>query len=66
MLDADVFELEARLAEHRPEALLDVNGVAKMLHTTPTVVRSAAYLGSLPCIRIGSRLRFRPSDLVGR
>jgi hypothetical protein len=65
-IEARVSELEARLSESRPEALLDVNGAANILHMTPTPVRSAAYRGSLPCMRIGSRLRFGPSDLVGR
>jgi hypothetical protein len=55
-LEARVTELEARLSEHRPEALLDVDGAAEMLHMTPTAVRSAAYRGSLPCVRVGSPL----------
>jgi hypothetical protein len=63
-LEARVSELEARLSDRRPEALLDVNGAAQMLHMSPTAVRSAAYRGSLPCVRVGTRLRFRPSDLV--
>jgi hypothetical protein len=62
--EARVSELETRLSERRPEALLDVNGAAELLHMTPTAVRSAAYRGSLPCVRVGSRLRFWPSDLV--
>ena len=65
-LEARVSELEARLSARRPEALLDVHGAAQMLHMTPTAVRSAAYRGSLPCVRVGTRLRFRPSDFVGR
>jgi len=64
-LETRVSELEARLSARRPEALLDVNGAAEMLHMTPAAVRSAAYRGSLPCVRVGTRLRFRPSDLVG-
>ena len=49
-----------------PRALLDVKGASDLLHMTPTAVRSAAYRGSLPCVRVGSRLRFRPSELLPR
>jgi hypothetical protein len=64
-LEARVSELEARIAERRTEALLDVNGAAELLHMTAAAVRSAAYRGTLPCLRIGSRLRFRPTELIG-
>lgn len=64
-LRAKVEELEARLASPtEPENLVDMKGAAKLLGMTVTAVRSAAYRGSLPCLRVGSRLRFRPSDLL--
>jgi Helix-turn-helix domain len=63
-LKADVDELKARVAEHQLEALLDVAGAADLLHMTPAAVRSAAYRGTLPCVKVGSRLRFRPSELL--
>jgi hypothetical protein len=64
-LQARVAELEAKVAARsEAEALLDVAGAAEMLHMTPAAVRAAAYRGSLPCVRVGSRLRFRPSDLT--
>jgi excisionase family DNA binding protein len=64
-LQAKVAELEAKLASPAPpEDLLDVAGAAKLLGMTEGAVRSAAYRGSLPVVRVGSRLRFRPSDLV--
>jgi hypothetical protein len=64
-LQARVEQLEKELtARPRAEDLLDVNAAAKLLRMTPTAVRAAAYRGSIRCVRIGSRLRFRPSDLV--
>ena len=65
-LAARVKELEAKLTSHSTEALLDVEGAAKLLGMSEVAVRSAAYRGTLPCVRVGSRLRFRPSDLLRR
>jgi hypothetical protein len=31
---------------------------------TGAAVRAVTYRESLPCVRVGSRLRFRPSELV--
>ncbi len=64
-LHAEVEALKARLASPpSPEDLVDVAGAAKLLGMTKGAVRSAAYRGSLPVVRVGCRLRFRPSDLV--
>ncbi len=65
-LEARVAELEARAATPAPDALVDVEEAAKLLAMTPTAVRSAAQRGSLPVVRVGRRLRFRPADLVSR
>ncbi len=63
-LEARIEQLEASQAQRPPDDLVDVRGAAKLLGMTPTAVRSAAYRGSLPCVRVGTRLRFRPSDLL--
>ena len=66
-LQARVEELEARPASPAPpEELVDAAGAARLLGMTEAAVRSAAWRGSLPVVRVGSRLRFRPSDLAGR
>ena len=65
-LQAWVDQMEERLSQRQPAALLEVKGAADLLHMTPTAVRSAAYRGSLPCVRVGSGRRFRPSDLAPR
>jgi excisionase family DNA binding protein len=64
-LQERVRELEAKLAVGSfTEPLLDVKTAAEMLGMTPTAVRTAAYRGSIKCVRVGRRLRFRPSDLA--
>ena len=64
-LQAQVAEPQAKVnARSEAEALLDVAGAAQMLHMTPAAVRAAAYRGSLPCVRVESRSRFRPSELL--
>ena len=45
------------------QPLMQVNDVAKMLAVKPSTVRAYAERGSLPCVRVGNRLRFRPSDV---
>ena len=45
------------------EQLLTVDEVAGLLRLRPSTVRAYAERGSLPCARIGGRLRFRPSDV---
>jgi hypothetical protein len=57
-LEAEVAALKARLDEKsEAEALLDVAGAAKMLHMTPGAVRAAAYRGTQPRVKVGSRRR---------
>ena len=34
-----------------------------MLQLRPSTVRAYAERGSLSCVRVGNRLRFRPSDV---
>jgi hypothetical protein len=64
-LQARVSELEKRLEPRRDdEPLLDVRAAAELLGMTPTALRSAAYRGSIRCVRVGRRLRFRPSELA--
>ncbi len=46
------------------EALVDVEGAAKLLGMSAVAVRAAAYRGTLPSHHIGRRLRFRPSELL--
>jgi hypothetical protein len=46
------------------EDLLDSRGAAAFLKMTPAALRMAVYRGTVPCVRIGRRLRFRRSDLV--
>jgi hypothetical protein len=61
---AEVAALQAKVDGCEPEELLDVAGAARLLHMTPGAVRAAAYRGSLPCVRVGTPLRFRPSELL--
>ena len=47
------------------ERLLDVDDVAERLHVSAGWVRDHAVgrrLPSLPCVRLGCLIRFRPSD----
>ena len=48
------------------EELLDVRAAASFLSMTPAALRMAVYRGSIPCVHIGRRVRFRRSDLVRR
>ena len=57
-------ELEASLVE--PDRLVDVDHAAEILGMTKDAVRKAAYRGTLPCQRVGRRLRFRLRTLVQR
>lgn len=45
------------------EPLLTPTQVAELLAIKVTTVRAYAERGSLPRVRIGGRLRFRPSDV---
>ena len=46
--------------------LLDARTAATFLSMTPAALRMAVYRGSIPCVRIGRRLRFRRSELARR
>lgn len=48
------------------EDLLDARRAAAFLGMTPAALRMAVYRGTIPCVRIGRRLRFRRSELAGR
>lgn len=43
--------------------LLTVEDVAESLQLKASTVRAYAERGSLSCVRVGNRLRFRPSDV---
>ena len=45
------------------EGLLTVDEVATMLRLKPSTIRAYAERCTLPCVRVGNRLRFKPSDL---
>ena len=45
------------------QQLMDVEDVARLLKVRPSTVRAYAERGTLSCVRLGNRLRFRPSDV---
>lgn len=45
------------------QPLMTVEDVAQLLKVKSSTVRAYAERGSLPCVRLGNRLRFRPSDV---
>jgi excisionase family DNA binding protein len=67
-LVAQLQERVAKLEQERvpPDDLLDVRDAAKLLSMSPAALRQAAWRGSIPCERVGRRLRFRRSDLLRR
>lgn len=46
--------------------MLDVPRAANLLGMTAAAVSKAASRGTLPCVRVGRRLRFRRADLIAR
>ncbi len=56
----------ASLPANDVDDLLDARAAATFLSMTPAALRMAVYRGSIPCVRIGRRLRFRRSDLSRR
>jgi excisionase family DNA binding protein len=46
------------------EDLLDARAAAAYLGMTPAALRMAVYRGTVPCVRVGRRLRFRRSQLA--
>ena len=65
-------QIRAIVMEYTPkpandvEDLLDARAAAAFLSMTPAALRMAVYRGSIPCVRIGRRLRFRRADLMSR
>jgi excisionase family DNA binding protein len=71
--DSDVREqIRAIVLEVSPpsandvEDLLDARAAAGYLGMTPAALRMAVYRGTIPCVRVGRRLRFRRSQLAPR
>jgi excisionase family DNA binding protein len=60
-------DMQPQGSESRPrvylEDLLTVEEVAAKLKLKPSTIRAYAERGSLPCVHLGNRLRFKPSDL---
>ncbi|MCI4669126.1 MAG: helix-turn-helix domain-containing protein [Bacteroidia bacterium] len=46
------------------EDILDVQGVAKLLHTTPQNIHAKKRAGKIPFFRFGSRILFRKSEVL--
>lgn len=46
------------------DELIDVGAAATMLDMTEGALRKAVERGQIPCQRVGSRLRFRRTDLL--
>lgn len=58
----EIMEAQQRPAEDN--SLLDADAAAALLAMTPSAVRKAALRGSLPCRRLGRKLRFVRSELM--
>lgn len=61
---AIILESELPSNDTEPERLLDAAEAGRLLKMTPNAIRTAAYRGSIPSVKIGRRVRFRPSDLI--
>lgn len=61
-LPADLAEAEAA---NVAEPLLDTAAAAAFLGISPSALRMAVFRGTIPCVRVGRRLRFRASELAG-
>jgi len=48
------------------DEMLDVPRAANLLGMTAAAVSKAASRGTLPCVRLGRRIRFRRADLIAR
>jgi len=57
---------EAPKPSNDVELLVDAHEAGRILGMSPAAVRAAAYRKSIPCVRHGRLLRFRPSDLARR
>jgi len=58
--------VRTEMAKHPPDAnrLLEAREAAELLGMSEEAVRKAAARGTLPCVHIGRRLRFRLGDLL--
>ena len=59
---AEAVQTEIRSALE--DELIDVEGAAAILAMTEGALRKAVERGQVPCQRVGTRLRFRRSDLL--
>jgi len=48
------------------DEMLDVPRAARLLGMSASAVSKAALRGTLPCVRLGRRVRFRRTDLIAR
>jgi excisionase family DNA binding protein len=65
-LVADVVREQLRdPTNQNPGQLLTADEAATLVGMTPSALRRAAERGTIPCRRIGRRLRFRRGDLLG-
>lgn len=60
-------EIAAAFANYGTDAnrLVDVQEAARLMDMTPAALSKAAYRGSVPCERVGRRLRFRVGSILG-
>lgn len=58
--------IQADEADDDVEGLMDAEAAAELLSMTPAAVRKAAARGSLPCHRLGRKLRFKRSELLAQ
>jgi excisionase family DNA binding protein len=55
---------EIRSVSGDNERLIDVEEAARLLHMSVAAIRKAVFRGTIPCSRLGRRLRFRLSEIV--
>lgn len=46
------------------EGLVDAREAARLLGMSVAAVRKAATRGTIPCMRLGRRVRFRPAEIL--
>lgn len=63
-LRAEVGQLKGAFAKSN-DKLVDVDEAATLLKMSPAALRKAAARGTIPCERIGRRLRFHTAELMG-
>jgi excisionase family DNA binding protein len=62
----EVMRVELEASSSDSDRLVNVEEAADILGMTPSAVRKAAYRGTLPCQRVGRRVRFRLRSLIQR